>query len=94
MSRRRHALHVNPLTDAIATVAYLAWALLDLAAEKTAAWWADHTPSERRAALIRLAINLGLAAALIVSLTACQDPTNPTIQQTAVNTDAVKVVQP
>jgi hypothetical protein len=95
-SGHRHALRVNPLADALALAAYILWAGLDLAAEKTAAWWADLTRPEKRATLVQLAINLGLVAALIVALTACEprDTQPGPIEATAVDTSAAKVVQP
>jgi len=93
--RHRHTLHVNPLADLLALAAYLAWAGLEIAAEKLTAWWADRTPSERAAAIVHIAIHLSFAIGLIVALTACGPrDTMPGPIQTAQVTDAVKVVQP
>lgn len=76
----------------------IAWALLPLfeLLDDLSSWLADMRPDERRFQAARLTIAVLVIGGVIVALTACQprDTQPGPVPATAVDTSAVKVVQP
>lgn len=86
----------HPHWAALLTLA--AWLLLPLfeKLDDLGSWLSDQKPDERAFQAVRLLIAVLVVGGLVVALTACgpRDTQPGPVQATAVDTSAVKVVQP